>query len=140
LSVIFTSRRRRPIIPSVPAAKLHQVLSRVVVAALVCQFYAAGLFAFHVASNRLHAIIGWFLVPACLLLYLLAIIGRRAVLSIKSSGALFVLAVTQPALAFIPQGGFRPLAGLHPLTGAAMLLLAITFVGSTRCPQATRAT
>lgn len=96
----------------------HLGLTWVVLAAVVAQFFFAGLGAFGAASYSLHRTNGYLIVLGALLLLLLALAGWLGRARIGLSALLFALTIVQVVLATaVPP----TLAALHPVNALAIL-------------------
>lgn len=96
-------------------------LAWIVVAAVVAQFFFAGLGIFGASDFRAHRLNGSLIVPASLVLLLLALIGRLGVRQIGLAGLLLVLTIVQNFLVRGPS----LVAALHPLNALAILGVSI---------------
>jgi hypothetical protein len=100
---------------------IFAALSWIVFAAVVTQFFFAGLGIFGASDFRAHRINGSLLVPASLVLLLIALIGRLGGVRIGLAGLLLVLTVVQNLLVRGPS----LVAALHPLNAVAILLVSL---------------
>ncbi|HEY8291145.1 MAG TPA: DUF6220 domain-containing protein [Thermomicrobiales bacterium] len=99
---------------------IHMGLAWIVLAAVVAQFFFAGLGLFTTAGFGAHRLIGSLTVPVSLVLLLLALAGRLGRLRIGLSAALFGLTLVQSLL--IRGPGL--VAALHPVNAIAILYVA----------------
>jgi hypothetical protein len=97
-------------------------LAWIVVTAVVAQFFFAGLGIFGASDFRAHRLNGSLIVPASLVLLLLALVGRLGVRRIGLSGLLLVLTIVQNLLVRGPS----LVAALHPLNAVAILGVSVT--------------
>jgi heme A synthase len=104
--------------PASGVARAHRGLALLFLAAVVVQFFLAGLGAFGAESYSAHKGLGNALGLVGLVLLILAAVGRREAL--QASAVLFVLLIVQAIL-----GGAGDdvgvLGGLHPVTALAIL-------------------
>ena len=119
-------------------SRIHRGLAWVVVAAIVAQFFFAGLGLFGAASFQAHKTTGYLIMLASLVLLVLALIGRLGGLRIGLSALLVVLAVVQTMLTRGPS----LVAALHPLNALAVLGVAVSLAryGARSGADANRAT
>jgi hypothetical protein len=96
---------------------IFAALSWVVVVAVVAQFFFAGLGLFGASDLQAHRTTGSLLIPASLVLLLLALVGRLGIRRIGLSGLLFVLTIVQSLLVRGPS----LVAALHPVNALAIL-------------------
>ncbi len=96
-------------------------LAWIVFAAVVAQFFLAGLGLFGASDFRAHRLNGSLIVPATLVLLLLALIGRLGIVRIGQTALLLVLTIVQNLLVRGPS----LVAALHPLNAVAILLLSL---------------
>jgi hypothetical protein len=96
-------------------------LSWIIFAAVVAQFFFAGLGIFGASSLQAHRITGSLLVPASLVLLVLALIGRLGAVRVGMAGLLLILIVVQNLLVRGPS----LVAALHPLNAVAILLVSL---------------
>lgn len=102
--------------------------SRLLILAIVAQFYAAGLAIFGATSFVPHALIGWSFLPLASLLVVWSAISKARRPMLRLALVVLVLAAAQPFIIF----GLRrwPAASaLHPLVA---LLIAVLLVELTR--------
>ena len=100
-------------------SRMHGGLAWIIVAAVVAQFFSAGLGIFGAAGFGAHKLVGYLTIPASLILLVLALVGRLGTLRIGLSALLFVLAVIQSML----PSGPAVIAALHPVN--ALIILAV---------------
>jgi hypothetical protein len=96
-------------------------LAWIVFAAVVAQFFFAGLGIFGASDLQAHRMTGSLLMPAALVLLLLALIGRLGVVRIGSAALLLVLTIVQSMLVRGPS----LVAALHPLNAVTILLISL---------------
>jgi hypothetical protein len=96
-------------------------LAWIVFAAVVAQFFFAGLGIFGASDFRAHRLNGSLLLPTSLVLLLLALIGRLGMVRIGLTGLLLVLIFVQNLLVRGPS----LVAALHPLNAVAILLVSL---------------
>jgi uncharacterized protein DUF6220 len=99
----------------------YAVFAWLFVAAVVVQFFFAGLFIFHVGSEDLHAALGYSLFLAAILYTLFAFAARVPWSATGWTALLIVLVALQPTLAFAPVPLLHP---LHPVNALAIFTLA----------------
>jgi hypothetical protein len=100
------------------ASKVHAGLAFLTLAAVVVQFFLAGLGVFGAEPYDAHKINGYLILLAALILLVLALIGRLDRERIGTSAGLVVLMIVQIAL--IESG--RPwIEAIHPLLALAIL-------------------
>ncbi len=99
---------------------LHVCLAWVVLAAVVAQFFFAGLGIFGAAGFDMHKMTGYLIEAAALLLLLLALIGGLGRVRIGLAALLLVLTVVQSLL----PSAASLIAALHPVNAAAILVVA----------------
>ena len=99
-------------------------LSWLILAGIVAQFYFVGLVIFGVTGFTLHAVTGTILIPASLILTVM-IVSTRSIRPVAwPSLGLFLLAVLQPVLVFLPRAAAPAVSALHSLVALAILYLA----------------
>jgi hypothetical protein len=96
---------------------MHVGLAWVILAAVIAQFFFAGLGIFGAAGFGAHKTVGYLVIPAALILLVLALAGRLGGLRIGLSALLFVLAIIQSML----PSGPAVIAALHPVNALAIL-------------------
>jgi hypothetical protein len=92
------------------------------VAAVVLQFFFAGLFIFHAGPEDFHATLGYSLFFAAILYTLFALAARLPWRWTGLTALLIALVFLQPMIAFAPVA---PLAALHPVNALLIFALAI---------------
>ena len=102
---------------------LHRGLARLMLAAVVVQFYFAGLAVFGVADFDAHAVTGWSLILASILLLFLSALGRTGKSTMLLSGVVLATIVAQPLLAILPRDTMPIIAALHPVNALAIAVL-----------------
>jgi hypothetical protein len=100
-------------------SRMHGGLAWIIVAAVVAQFFFAGLGIFGAAGFGAHKLVGYLTIPASLILLVLALVGRLETLRIGLSALLLVLTVIQSML----PSGPAVIAALHPVN--ALIILAV---------------
>ncbi len=100
--------------------RIHCGLAYLTFAAVVAQFFLAGLGAFGVSGYAAHMLVGSFVGLSALLLLTLALAGRLGGATLRLSAALFALTLLQYAL---PRGP-AVVAALHPLNAVPILFVA----------------
>jgi hypothetical protein len=103
---------------NVGLVRLHAGLALVVMAAIVLQFFLAGVGIFGAGSIEAHRVLGYVITLAALLLLVVALIGRIGRQRIIFSAVLLVLLVVQIALIESKQPWIE---ALHPLNALAIL-------------------
>jgi hypothetical protein len=98
-------------------SSIFAALAWIVVAAVVAQFFLAGLGLFGASDFRAHRMNGSLLIPAALVLLLLALIGQLGGRRIALAALLLVLMLVQSLLVRGPS----LVAALHPLNALAVL-------------------
>lgn len=98
-------------------SRMHGGLAWVIVAAVVAQFFFAGLGIFGAAGFGAHKLVGYLIIPASLILLVLALVGRLGTVRIGLSALLLVLTVIQSML----PSGPAVIAALHPVNALAIL-------------------
>jgi hypothetical protein len=101
--------------------RIHGGLAWGSVAAVVAQFFFAGLGIFGASSFAAHQLTGVLIVGAALVLLLLALAGRMGAMRIGLAAGLLVLTVVQPLLVHGPS----LLAALHPVNALAILFITL---------------
>ncbi len=96
-----------------------------VLAAAVAQFYTAGLGVFGAATFRIHAVTGWLVQLASLCTMLLLLFARVPFRITRFAIVIFVLALLQPVLVFVPRASMPSLSALHPLNGLVLVAFAV---------------
>ncbi len=104
-------------------ATMHRGLARMMLAAVVVQFYFAGLAAFGVADFDAHAVTGWSLILASILLVIFSALGRTGKSAIVLSGVVLAAIVAQPVLAIAPRATVPIISALHPVNALAIAML-----------------
>ena len=99
-------------------SRAHAWLALVAMAAIVLQFFLAGIGIFGAASIQAHRITGYFITLAAVLLLAFALIGQLGRPRIMFSAILIVLLVVQIALIESKQPWIE---ALHPLNALAIL-------------------
>lgn len=107
-------------------SKVHGGLAWVVVAAIVAQFFFAGLGLFGATSLQAHRMTGNLIGAASLLLLVLALVGTLGGMRIGLSALLFVLTFIQNLLVRGPS----LVAAFHPLNALAILGVAVMLARS----------
>lgn len=107
-------------------AKVHGGLAWIIVAAVVAQFFFAGLGLFGATDLRAHRLTGSLIVPASLILLILALAGRLGMRQIGLSALLLVLTIVQNLLVRGPS----LIAALHPVNALLVLGAAVTLARS----------
>jgi hypothetical protein len=92
-------------------------LAWVIVAAVIAQFFFAGLGIFGATNFGIHRTVGYLVIPASLILLVLALAGRLGTLRIGLSALLLVLTIIQSML----PSGPAVIAALHPVNALAIL-------------------
>lgn len=103
-------------------SKMHVGLAWVILVAVGAQFFFAGLGLFGASDLRAHRTTGSLLIPASLILLLLALGGRLGGARIGMSAALFGLTIVQSLLTRGPS----LIAALHPVNAVVILFVALT--------------
>lgn len=98
---------------------IYAGLAWVIVAAVIAQFFFAGLGIFGAASFAAHKTVGYLVIPASLILLVLALAGRLGTLRIGLSALLLVLTIIQSML----PSGPAVIAALHPVNALAILAI-----------------
>ena len=116
---------------------LHIGLAWVILVAVGAQFFFAGLGLFGATDLRAHRLTGTLIIPASLVLLVVALIGRLGRVRIGMSAALFVLTVVQSLLTRGPS----LIAALHPVNAVVILFIALNLARvearyGTRAPRA----
>lgn len=106
--------------------KVHGGLAWVAVAAVVAQFFLAGLGLFGATSLQAHRTTGNLIGAASLLLLVLALVGMLGRMRIGLSALLFVLTSVQNLLVRGPS----LVAAFHPLNALAVLGVAVMLARS----------
>jgi heme A synthase len=104
--------------PAGGVARAHRGLALLFLAAVVVQFFLAGLGAFGAESYAAHRALGNALGVVGLVLIILAAVGRREAL--QASAVLFVLLIVQAILGAAGDD-LGVLGGLHPVNALAIL-------------------
>jgi len=102
-------------------ARVHRGLAWVILAAVIAQFFLAGLGIFGVAGFGAHMMTGNLIGVASLILVILALVGRLGGATIGRSALLLVLTIVQSLL---PRGPSL-IAALHPVNALAILFVAL---------------
>jgi hypothetical protein len=100
-------------------SKVHVGLAWVTVAAVVAQFFFAGLGIFGATGFGVHKMVGYLVIPVSLILLVLALAGRLGKVRIGLSALLLVLTIIQSML----PSGPAVIAALHPVN--ALVILAV---------------
>lgn len=106
------------------ARKVHRGLNALLIAGIVVQFYAAGWAAFG-RPFTFHAILGWALIAASLVLSLAALLGYGRHRMAATSAVLLLSLAMQPVFVFVLSSMSIALAALHPVNGLLALCLAV---------------
>lgn len=101
-------------------SRIHTGLAWIILAAVVAQFFFAGLGLFTTAGFGAHRLTGSLIVPVSLVLLVLALVGRLGRMRIGLSAALFVLTLVQSLIIKAPS----LVAALHPVNAIAILYVA----------------
>lgn len=107
-------------------AKMHGALSWVIVAAVIAQFFLAGLGLFGAASFRAHMTNGNLIALASLVLLVLALVGRLGMRRTGLSALLLALTIVQNLLVRGPS----LIAALHPVNALAVLGVSVALARS----------
>lgn len=99
----------------------YVVFAWLFVAAVIVQFFFAGLFIFKVGSEDFHATLGFSLFFAAILFALFALAARLPWRRTGLTALMIVLVFLQPTLAFAPVLWLRP---LHPVNALLIFALA----------------
>lgn len=102
-------------------SKIHLVLAWAVVAAIVLQFFFAGLGVFHAGGFGPHIADGYLILLASLVLLILSLIGGLGMRRIGNSAALLALMIIQVLL----LSGPPIVQALHPLNAILILGAAV---------------
>jgi hypothetical protein len=98
-------------------SRVHVGLAWVTVAAVIAQFFFAGLGIFGATGFGVHQMVGYLVILVSLILLLLALAGRLGNMRIGLSALLLVLTVVQSML----PSGPAVIAALHPVNALAIL-------------------
>ena len=98
-------------------SKVHLGLAWVTVAAVIVQFFFAGLGIFGATGFGAHKTLGYLVIPVSLILLVLALVGRLGNMRIGLSALLLVLTIIQSVL----PSGPAVIAALHPVNALAIL-------------------
>ena len=107
------------------ARYVYRVIAYVVLAAVVLQFYFAGLAAFGAAKFDAHAVTGWALIPLSVLLTLFAALSRAGRRTVGCAGLGILLFILQPVLAFVPRVDAPAISALHTVN--ALLIFGLIY-------------
>jgi hypothetical protein len=99
-------------------SRLYAGLALVAMAAVVLQFFLAGVGIFGAGSIQAHRVIGYIVTLAAVLLLLLALVGQMGRPRIMFSAVLLLLLIVQIALIESKQPWIE---ALHPLNALAIL-------------------
>jgi len=102
-------------------ARVHRGLAWMILAAVIAQFFLAGLGIFGAAGFDAHMMTGNLIGVASLILVILALVGRLGGATIGRSALLLVLTIVQSLL---PRGPSL-IAALHPVNALAILFVAL---------------
>lgn len=105
---------------------MHIGLAWVILAAVGAQFFFAGLGIFGASDLRAHRMIGSLIIPASLILLILALAGGVGGKGIGLSAALLGLTIVQSLLTRGPS----LIAALHPVNAVAILFVALSLARS----------
>src|SRR5258708_3710889 len=100
---------------------MHTGLSWVILAAVGAQFFLVGLGLFGATDLRAHRLTGSLIIPASLILLILALAGRLDGARIGLSAALFLPTLVQ---CFLTRGPSL-IAALHPVNAVVILFIAL---------------
>jgi hypothetical protein len=96
---------------------MHVGLAWVILATVIAQFFFAGLGIFGATGFGAHKMVGYLVIPAALILLVLALVGRLGRIAIGLSALLLVLTIVQSML----PSGPAVIAALHPVNALAIL-------------------
>ena len=113
------------------ARKVHRGLNALLITGIVVQFYAAGWAAFG-RPFTFHAVLGWSLIAASLVLSLAAFLGYGRHRMAATSAVLVLSLAMQPVFVFVLSSMSIALAALHPVNGLLALCLAVLMEGWAR--------
>lgn len=99
-------------------SRIHAGLAVIAMAAIVLQFFLAGVGVFGAGSIDTHRVTGYIITLAAVLLLVLALIGRLGRPRVMFSAILVVLLIVQIALI---ESGQPWIEALHPLNALAIL-------------------
>lgn len=116
------------------ARKVHRGLNLLLAIGIVVQFWAAGWAAFG-KPFTFHAVLGWSLLAASLLLALVALLGYGAHRMTGASSALVLVLAMQPVFVFVLSSVSIALAALHPVNGLLALYLVLLMEARARRPR-----
>lgn len=120
------------------ARKVHRGLNALFLVAMVVQFYAAGWAAFG-RPFTFHAVLGWALLAASLVLALVAVLGYGRHRMTATSAALVLALAMQPVFVFVLSSVSVALTALHPVNGLLALYLVLLMEKWARRPRKARA-
>ncbi len=100
---------------------MHTGLAWIILAAVGAQFFFVGLGLFGATDLRAHRLTGSLIIPASLILLILALAGRLRGTQIGLSAALFALTIVQ---SFLPKAPSL-IAALHPVNAVVILFIAL---------------
>jgi hypothetical protein len=103
---------------------MHVGLAWVILVAVGARFFFAGLGLFGATDLRAHRLTGTLIIPASLILLILALVGRLGGARIGLSAALFGLTIVQSLL----MRGPSLIAALHPVNAVVVLFIALNLV------------
>jgi hypothetical protein len=103
---------------SLAISRVHAALALIVMAAIVVQFFLAGVGIFGAGSIQAHRVVGYIITLAAVLLLMFALGGRLGRQRVMFSAILLVLLVVQIALIESNQPWIE---ALHPLNALAIL-------------------
>ncbi|MDQ6602387.1 MAG: DUF6220 domain-containing protein [Chloroflexota bacterium] len=101
--------------------QMHRGLAWIIIAAVGAQFFFAGLGLFTTAGFGAHRLTGSLIVPASLILLVLALVGRLGGALIGLSALLLGLTIIQSLLTKGPPF----IAALHPVNAVVILFVAL---------------
>ncbi len=100
---------------------VHVGLAWIILVAVGAQFFFAGLGLFGATDLRAHRLTGSLIIPASLILLMLALVGRLGGPRIGFSAALFGLTIVQSLLTRGPS----LIAALHPVNAVVILFITL---------------
>ncbi|MDQ2787453.1 MAG: DUF6220 domain-containing protein [Chloroflexota bacterium] len=103
------------------ASRMHGGLAWVILAAVIAQFFFAGLGVFGAAGFGAHKMTGYLIEAASLILLILALAGRLGRMWTRLSALLFALTIVQSLL----PSGPALVAAFHPLNAVAILFITL---------------
>lgn len=110
------------------ARRIHRGLNALLIGGLVVQFWAAGWAAFG-RPFTVHALLGWSLLAASLLLVIVALVAYGRHRMSAASAALALSLAMQPVFVFVLSSVSIALAALHPVNGLLALGLTLLMEG-----------